>query len=179
VAAFSWQFPNTSAFAFQRRALVDAGGWDEAVKNCTDYALYFPLLLRGGCFKAAPESWSLYRQWSTAQAVNEAPMRRMTTRLRVMWNAAIQLKKSGGLTPERDQAFLDLALKVVRTIYPLDAGLARQEHRKLLDWNHGFRPSAGVFPESYRRAYNAVGFRTAEFLASLRRRLKTPEMVAA
>jgi glycosyltransferase involved in cell wall biosynthesis len=173
VAAFRWKFPNTSAFAFERKALLEAGGWNEAVQNCTDYALYFPLLLRGGRFNAAPDAWSLYRQWSTTQAVFEAPLRRMISRLRVMWKAAVELKEVGGLSAERDQAFLDACLKVIRTIYPYDAQLARREHQRLLDWNRAFQPSVGIFAPNYCRAYKALGFRTAELLAGTARVFKS------
>src|ERR1700752_663992 len=91
-AFFAWKFPNTSAFCFRREAVLDAGGWNENIKNCTDYDLYLRLLGHGYRFKAAPDAWSMYRQWSSTQAVNEDPLRKMTTRLKLMFEAAAQLK---------------------------------------------------------------------------------------
>jgi len=170
VAAFSWKFPNTSAFAFQRQSLLAAGGWDETVKNCTDYALYFPLLQLGGEFKAVPEAWSLYRQWSTTQAVNEAPLRRTTTRLKVMRAAAAALKEAGGLTPVREQAYLDASLAVIRTIYQLDRPLALAEHRQLRCEQPRYRPSVTAFPARFRQVYRLAGFAVAERIAALMRR---------
>lgn len=166
VAAFGWKYPNTTAFMFQRQALLAAGGWDETVKNCTDYALYFPLLLKGGRFNAAPDAWSLYRQWSTTQAANEAPMRRMRTRLKVMEKAALDLGSSQTFTAERKQAFMDSSLQVIRTIYPHDESLARQEHRRLLSWNSSYVPAAKAFPRNYLRVYRLLGFAAAERVAS-------------
>ena len=131
-AAFAWHFPNTSAFCFKRTAVLDAGGWNERVKNCTDYDLYFRFLLRGYKFKAAPDAWSTYRQWSSTQAVNEDPLRKMSTRLQLMFDAAAELKAAGELTLNRQRAFFDASLGVLRTIYPLDPGYAVQQHERLL-----------------------------------------------
>lgn len=179
VAAFRWKFPNTSACAFRREALRTAGGWDETVKNCTDYALYFPLLHRQARFKAAPDSWSIYRQWSLTQAVNEDPLRRTTTRLSVMRVAAELLREGNELTREREQAFLDASLGVIRTIFAIDRPRALDEHRRLRQWNGRFRPSSGVFPARYRAAYRTIGFALTERLAALVRRSTTDPWYSA
>ena len=65
VAAFEWRLPNTSAFMF-RRALSSnpAGNGMNQCSVCTDYDLYFRLLLAGATLKAAPNAMSLYRHWS-------------------------------------------------------------------------------------------------------------------
>lgn len=175
VAAFQWKYPNTSSFLFRRQALLEAGGWDEKVQNCTDYSLYFPMLLRGLTFRAAPSAWSLYRQWSEAQAVNIAPLRKMVTRLRVMQNAAMQLRGLGNLSADREQAFQNAALAVLRTIYPYDVNLAVGEHRALFaNVANRWAPSLDAFPVSYVRAYSLLGFSGAERLATLRRYLVRP-----
>jgi glycosyltransferase involved in cell wall biosynthesis len=168
-AAFAWRFPNTSAFCFKRRAVRDVGGWNESIKNCTDYDLYFRLLLKRYKFKAAPGAWSTYRQWSSAQAVNEAPLRKMTTRLHVMFEAAAQLKRVGEMTPLRQKVFFDASLGVLRTIYSLDPGLANKMHRQLLSECPQCRPSKELFPARYRLIYQTVGFSSAERIAELMR----------
>ena len=169
IAAFQWKYPNTSAAFFNRKALLRAGGWNEDIKNCTDYSLYFSMLLRGCRFKAAPEAWSLYRQWSITQAVNEAPLRKMTTRLEVMRQAADGLRQMEQMTSERAQAFLDASLAVIRTIYPLDVGLAMKEYQVLMHWLPTYQPSKERFPASYVRAYNMLGFALTERIAELKR----------
>jgi glycosyltransferase involved in cell wall biosynthesis len=166
-AAFAWQFPNTSAFCFERNALIDAGGWNERIKNCTDYDLYFRLLLKGFKFKAAPEAWSTYRQWSTTQAVNEDPLRKMLTRFELMLDAALQLKVAGEFTPHRRRAFFDASLGVLRAIYPLDSKLAVDQHERLLDECPECRPSKTFFPARYRLFYETIGFSSAERIAEL------------
>lgn len=168
-AFFSWQFPNTSAFCFRRAAVLDVGGWNESLKNCTDYELYFRLLDHGYRFKAAPGAWSMYRQWSSTQAVNEDPLRKMTTRLQLMFDAAAELKTVGDMTTARSRAFFDASLGVLRTIYPLAPALAIERHEALLSLCPECRPSKVLFPARYRFVYEAVGFSSAERIAELMR----------
>jgi glycosyltransferase involved in cell wall biosynthesis len=172
VAAFHWKFPNTSSFLFNRQALFQTGGWNERIKNCTDYDLLFRMLLNSHRFRAAPKAISIYRQWSVTQAVNEAPMRKMRTRLELMWRAVESLRIGGEMTAERRQAFLNAALGVIRTIYTVDCRIAIEEHRRLTNWEPTFRPSPSVFPRRYVGVYNRFGFSLTERLATLVRALK-------
>jgi glycosyltransferase involved in cell wall biosynthesis len=168
-AAFAWSFPNTSAFCFRRTAVIDAGGWNKNIKNCTDYDLYFRLLLKQYRFKAAPAAWSTYRQWSSTQAVNEDPLRKMSTRLELMFQAAAQLKAVGGMTAARQRALFDASLGVLRTIYPLDTELALEQHERLLAECPACLPSKELFPARYRWFYQTIGFSSAERIAELMR----------
>lgn len=168
-AFFAWRFPNTSAFCFRRRVVLDAGGWNENIKNCTDYDLYCRLVGREYRFKAAPDAWSTYRQWSSTQAVNEDPLRKMTTRLGLMFEAAMQLKAAGEMTAARTNAFFDASLGVLRTIYPLAPSLAIEKHEALLSMCPECRPSKELFPARYRFVYETVGFSSAERIAELMR----------
>lgn len=168
-AFFAWTFPNTSAFCFRRTAVLDVGGWNENIKNCTDYDLYFRLLGHRCRFKAARDGWSTYRQWSSTQAVNEDPLRKMTTRLKLMFEVAANLRAMGELTPARSHAFFDASLGVLRTIYPLAPSLAIEQHEVLLSLCPECRPSKELFPARYRFVYETVGFSSAERIAELMR----------
>lgn len=168
-AFFAWRFPNTSAFCFRRRVVLDAGGWNENIKNCTDYDLYCRLVGREYRFKAAPDAWSTYRQWSSKQAVNEDPLRKMTTRLELMFGAAAQLKATGAMTDARTNAFFDASLGVLRTIYPVAPSLAIEKHEALLSMCPECRPSKELFPARYRFVYETVGFSSAERIAEFMR----------
>ena len=170
-AAMWWAYPNTSSLAFRRTALLAAGGWDESVKNCTDYALYLPMLLRGDRFRAAPDAWTVYRMWSATQAVNEAPIRKMTTRLRLMRTTVEAMKRTGQLTPEREQAYFDAALGGIRLLHLHDSAAASGEHRALREWNPQLQPSPELFSKVYLRTYHAIGFAAAEKLAAGMRRI--------
>jgi len=168
-AAFGWKFPNTSAFCFRRSVVRDAGGWNEKIKNCTDYDLYFRLLGQGYRFKAAPDAWSTYRQWSRSQAVNVDPLRKMKTRLELMFAAAAHLQAAGEMTAARTNAFFDASLGVLRAIYPLATGLAIEQHEALLSMCPECRPSKELFPAPYRFVYQTVGFSSAERIAEFMR----------
>ena len=168
-AAVSWKLPNTSAFCFKRSAVIEAGGWNENIKNCTDYDLYFRLVQKGYKFKAAPDAWSTYRQWSLSQAVNEDPLRKMTTRLELLFTAAAEMEATGGMTAARKHAFFDASLGVLRTIYPLAPGWAREQHERLLSSCPDCRPSKKLFAARYRLVYETIGFSSAERLAEFMR----------
>jgi len=168
-AAFLWKFPNTSALFFRRSAVLDAGGWNESIQNCTDYDLYFRLLERDRRFKAAPEAWSLYRQWSLTQAVYENSLRRTNTRLELMWRSVLQLEQANQLTEGIRQAFSNAAFAVIRTLHQLEPARAFREHNRLKQWNSSLVPSVNHFSKGYCAGYRLLGFRGAEFLAKMTR----------
>jgi len=168
-ASFGWGFPNTSAFMFRRRALLEVGGWNTAIKNCTDYDLYFRLLLKGKRFRAANDSMSLYRQWSVNQAVYQDPLRKSRTRLQLIWNVAKDLAANAHLTNARKAAFESAAFGVIRMIARISLKEAAKQHADLIDWDPTFRPLACT--RSYQFAYRLVGFEFAEKFAALVRDL--------
>ena len=171
-AAFEWKYPNTSSVMLRRSALQEVGGWNEDVHNCTDYELYFRMLLRGMRFVAAPHSVTVYRQWSTHQAVYQNSVRKTTTRLQVMWAAVAVLEREGKLTSDLRESFSNAALSVIRSLHPIDAARAAAEHQKLRGWHPAFLPSRSLFPGHYCLAYELLGFRAAELLAKVTRWLR-------
>ena len=171
-SALEWKYPNTSALMFRRTALLAAGGWNEDIQNCTDYDLYLKMLTAGLRFEAAPQSVSVYRQWSDAQAVHTNPLRRTTTRLMLMWRTIEELERHNKVTPAVRDAFFNSALGVVRSIYPIDAQRAITEHTKLRAWAPKTYPSSAVFPAAFRVGYQWLGFQGAEELAKLTRFLR-------
>jgi hypothetical protein len=167
-AALEWKYPNTSALMFRRTAVLAVGGWNETIQNCTDYDLYLKMLTAGSRFVAAPASVSVYRQWSDAQAVHENPLRRMTTRLMLMWRTVAEIET----TPAIRNAFFNSAMGVVRSIYPVDANLAMAEHARLRAWAPEVSLSPALFPTAFRLGYQWLGFEGAERLAQLTRFLR-------
>jgi glycosyltransferase involved in cell wall biosynthesis len=168
-AAFHWKYPNTSSFMFRRSAVLEVGGWNGAIKNCTDYDLYFRLLVGAKRVGAAPDSVTIYRQWSRTQAVNEAPERKMLTRLELMWRIVLELESTGQLSPQSRESFASSALAVIRILYTRNTVRACHEHRRLASWNPSFAPQKNMFPSGYRFVYRIFGFRMAEIIAALTR----------
>jgi hypothetical protein len=178
-AAFSWKYPNTSAFMFRRAAVDAAGGWNETIRSCTDYDLYFRVLLTGARFSAAPESISVYRHWSTKQASLEDTFRQTTTRLDVMWRAAGALDRNGRWTPAAREAFGNAALGVIRILHTVNADRAATEFERLHSWNPRLKPAPEFFSSSYRAAFRLFGFRGAERVADATRALKPRRLPVA
>jgi glycosyltransferase involved in cell wall biosynthesis len=168
--AFAWKYPNTSAIAFRKSAILEAGGWDTTVKNCTDYALLFPLLSLGKKFRAAPNSVSLYRQWSPDQAVYQDPLRKMRTRFHLMRRSAETFAAVGLLTPERKDSFEMESFNLLRSLAHLNLTEAVALHRELLEWNPKF--SASTHSWVYNKLYQCMGFSAAERVASCWSRLR-------
>jgi glycosyltransferase involved in cell wall biosynthesis len=171
-AAFQWRFPNTSSFMFRRSAVVESGGWNPAIRNCTDYDLYFRLLLGRRQFHAAPRSVTIYRQWSGSQAVNQDVPRKIRTRLDVMWKAARELRERGELTWERRNAFASAAMTGLRPLYHSDPREAIRQARALKQWLNGYRLLPTLLPFKYRVAHKLFGFRGAELIADMARIFK-------
>ena len=178
-AAFWWKYPNTSSFMFRRAAVDAVGGWNEGIRSCTDYDLYFRLLLAGKRFSAAPDSISIYRHWSNRQASIEDTFRQTTTRLGVMWRAAGELDRNGRWTPAAREAFGNAALGVIRILHVVNAGRAAAEFDRLHAWNPGLQPAPALFSTSYRTAFRLLGFRGAEFVADATRLLKPRRLPVA
>jgi glycosyltransferase involved in cell wall biosynthesis len=172
-AAFLWKYPNTSAFMFRRSAVIDAGGWNESIRSCTDYDLHFRLLLSGRRLVAAPRSVSVYRFWNQSrQASFEDAFRQTTTRLAVMWSAAEALDRTSRWTIESRDAFVNAAHGVIRVLYTVDRDRAIVEYDKLRRWNPRLRLAASTFSPTYRAAFRLLGFRGAERVAALTRTLR-------
>ena len=172
VAAFEWRLPNTSAFMFRRSALTRVGQWDESVQVCTDYDLYFRLLLAGATLKAAPNAMSLYRHWSVAQAVHVNPLLRVSTRLRLLNRAAEALATTDRMTERRRHAFEQSALKCIRSLYHFDRERAQDAFNKLLAWNDQVAPLSSEFARLYVLAFRLGGLDVAETIATWGRRVR-------
>ena len=172
VAAFEWRFPNPSAFMFRRAALIHAGWWNETAHVCTDYDLYFRLILTGARLKAAPHAMSLYRHWSASQAAHVNPLARVSTRLQLLNRTAKTLASSNRLTVPRRQAFEQSALKCIRALYAFDRDQARHELDKLKARNVEATPSPAEFARLYVLAFRFGGLDLAEAVAAWGRRLR-------
>jgi len=170
LAALHWRFPNTSGFVFRREAVVKVGGWNNAIHNCTDYDLYFRLLLNGARFQPVRGSLVLYRHWSPEQAVYVDRLRRARTRLELLWRTARELSDRGMLDSRRQAAVRAMVFADVRTIGQFDLAEACERHAQLREWDTQFGPTGSS--RSYLLAYRAFGFGGAERIANLTRSLR-------
>jgi glycosyltransferase involved in cell wall biosynthesis len=171
-ALFSWKLPNTSAYAFQKKALLDAGGWNESAVKFADYGMCIPMLLQGCRFQAAPQAWSTYRQWSSKQVSRESILQSSLVWLKLLRDATQEMEQRNLMTQARGQAIFDSSLGTIKRIYQFDRSRALLEHRALQDWSRSFTPSVPPFTANYSRLYRWLGFVLAERLNTIRRRFK-------
>jgi len=168
-AAFAWCFPNTSSVMFRREAVLSVGGFPIDVANCTDYALYFRLLLAGCRFQPAAKSRTVYRIWSATQAANEKPLRMLDTKLRLLEAARQELQQAGQMTTERLRVWCDYVLGTLRILYRYDPNRVHSYLQHLRAVNPEYQPSRR-FSRTYGIFYHYLGFEATERLAAWTRR---------
>lgn len=172
VAAFGWCYPNTSSMMVRKDALLSVGGFPTHVANCTDYALYFQLLLKGYRFVPAAKSWTIYRQWSRTQAVYEDPLRRLVTKLELVDAARRALEDAGAMTPARLAAWSDQMLGTLRMLYRYDREKTAIYLKRFQAVNPRHRPSKVRFSRFYSVAEPLLGFYLTEWCARLTRAVR-------
>lgn len=172
VELFEWRYPNTSAVLIKRSAVIGAGGWDTGVQNCTDYALYFPIAQNGGRFHPAPEALSLYRHWSPSQASYENALRRIWTKLDMMWAAVQQLHACGGANTQRLDAWADQTVRCLRTARHGNDSRSREFLGYIRRIHPDYRPGPPAFSRSFALTFRWFGFDAAQSFADLTRALR-------
>jgi glycosyltransferase involved in cell wall biosynthesis len=179
VAAFNWWFPNTSAMMVRRATLNAVGGWPLELEYCTDYALYFRLILHNQRFRAAGKAYSLYRHWSNNQISYKNNFRKFMTKTQLLCWAGRQLNEANGFTARRLQVWSDRTMECVRLLYPHDSIAAYECFKCILEINPKFRPKPPTFSLGYCLAVRWFGFRAAQWLADrTRNRRKVWDLAA-
>jgi len=171
-AAFGWSLPNTSAMMFRRTALLDVGGWPTDFENCTDYALYFTLLLKNYRFRAVPEALSLYRHWSSSQASYENMSRKNIAKIDLLCSTGRELCKRAGFTPRSLRIWSDRILQCVRILYRGHPSKAHEGLKCICEVNPGYCPAPPEFSRLYSLAFRLCGFYVAQRLADKSRNVR-------
>ena len=171
-AAIRWSLPNTSSMLLRKSAILEVGGWPADVANCTDYALYFKLLIAGKIFRAAPDAMSLYRHWSTKQASYENAMRKSVARLDIMIAAAKELLRLGKMTPSHLQIWSDYMLRCIRHLHGHDREKANAYLHEIYSLNPGYRPAPPMFTRSFGLTFRFLGLNAAQELADVTRMVR-------
>ena len=169
---FGWHYPNTSAMLLKRSAVLAAGGWDTSVKNCTDYAIYFPIAANGGRFKPVPDAISMYRHWSLSQASYENSVRRIHTRLDMMVRAVRELTAKGEATSARLDIWARESLRGLRILQQWDRGRIGEFLGYIEELHPSYRPGPPAFSRSYALMFRCFGFYPAQRVADLTRDIR-------
>jgi hypothetical protein len=166
-----WFLPQTGGPLWRRDAVVDAGGWKPDQPCCQDYELYLRLLMHEKRFTYCPEAGAIYRQWSDDTVCNRDKSQTFRQRLAITQRAEDILRDRGELTRRRLRALSLGRFEAARQVWLFDPRLAEDIVFGILKSDPGFVPGGVAAPFHYRMAYRLLGFRAAERLSTVKRRL--------
>ncbi|HEX4085526.1 MAG TPA: glycosyltransferase family A protein [Chthoniobacteraceae bacterium] len=158
-----WQLPQTSGALWRKRALEQAGGWDEDPSQlCDEHDCYYRALKAGCRFVFAPTPNAVYRIWSaeTRSHSNQRPV--IFSRTALSEGLRDWLKARGEWTAVHDAALGQAFLEMARKLAGEDIHFAAKYHAAR---KRDIRLSGPAAPQSYQFAYRALGFRAAEWIA--------------
>jgi glycosyltransferase involved in cell wall biosynthesis len=104
VSLARWRLPQTGGALWKRKALVDAGGWNEKWPCCQEHELYFRLLAAGGIFTHCPHGGAVYRQWKSGSVSTRNHIEFLHRRLQLEQCIEDHLNSHDMMTPERQCA---------------------------------------------------------------------------
>jgi glycosyltransferase involved in cell wall biosynthesis len=166
-----WQLPQTGSLLLRKQALIDIEGWREALKHCQDYDLYIRLLMANQQFVYCPYAGAVYRWWCSGTVTHRKIAEIYRDRLGIQTAIESYLSASGQLSPVRKDALNQARFEYARRIYAWDQSWAIQVAAEIRDNHPDFEPAPQVAPSFYRQIYKTIGFRSAEQIAALKRRI--------
>jgi glycosyltransferase involved in cell wall biosynthesis len=168
---FSWQLPQTGGALWRTQALKKIGGWNEKLACCQDNELYLRALQSGLLFKFTQGRGAVYRVWSQGTVSRKDPLQLVKVKTDLILKARDWLVKQNQWKQvyqrKAGQACFELARTLAKT--DLDEAVRYYKTRQSdgLIYVHG--PAA---PWKYRLASALLGFKQAERLARVLRRLE-------
>lgn len=169
--AIKWRLPQTGGLLLKKTALLAINGWQEGLKHCQDYDLYVRLLCANKQFTFCPKSGAVYRWWCSGTVTHRNVAEIYHDRLGIQDKIETHLRRIAALTPARSFALDQARFEYARRIYAWDKRWAYQIALGIKQKNPTFQPSRQVAPYFYRQIYNIFGFRMAERIAELKRKL--------
>lgn len=167
-----WFLPQTGAPLWRKQAIVDVGGWKPDQPCCQEHELYGRLLRAGKVFRYFEANGAVYRQWSQDTVCNRDISEVHRRRLEIKAAAEEYLQGRNELTTARRQAINQGRFEIARIAWQYDQEFSQQIMATVARSNPAFEPSDRAAPSHYRWAYRWLGFRRAEQLATLTRRLR-------
>jgi glycosyltransferase involved in cell wall biosynthesis len=166
-----WHLPQTGGSLWRRDTLRAAGGWKNDQPVCQEHELYLRLLAAGAAFERT-SGGAVYRIWSNGTVCRRNPLATLQMKMKIVHRAETILRERQQLDDERKRCLAHARLETARVAYPLDPEFAFRLSREAEQAAPGFVPPySDAFPPLYRLTYRLLGFRTAERLAGLKRRL--------
>lgn len=169
----TWQLPQTGAPLWKKEAVEAVGGWKPDQPCCQEHDLYLRLLKGGRRFFYSGITDAFYRQWSDQTVCKKNVPLVHEKRMEIVMEARRFLMESGTYTTARKNAVCQAAFETARGAFQYDRSKARDLYRFIRLEQPAFVPGGDAAPSSFRQMAKCVGFMGAEYLASLRRSLRS------
>lgn len=165
-----WFLPQTGAALWQKRAIVEVGGWKADQPRCQEHELYLRLLMAGKTFAYCDTNGAVYRQWSEQTLWKRDQADTRSRRLEIVQRCEDFLRSRNDLTRPRLQAINQGRFEIARSAWPSDRAEALAIVSAIRRSQPDFVPSGVAAPPLYSLLYRSIGFAAAEGIAGWRRR---------
>lgn len=169
-----WQLPQTGGSLWRRRAIINAGKWDESLPCCQEHDLYLRLLSTGSRFVHCDRSEAVYRYWPGATVSRRDPALVLSQILQLLDRLQIAVKNGGESLHSRIKAINTTRFEIARTLWLTDRVVSLQIMKLVHESDPGFTPSGPASPTMYRFMYYVLGFNMTEHIAKWSRRIARP-----
>jgi glycosyltransferase involved in cell wall biosynthesis len=168
-----WFLPQTGAPLWRKQAIIDVGGWSPNQPCCQEHELYLRLLMAGKKFSYCDSGGAVYRQWSDQTVCRRDIPLVNRQRLEIKRRAEAFLRSRRELTPQRLAALNTARFEIARGAWQYDKDFAIRIMDEICRSEPTFSPRGSTaVPPAYQLAFRLFGFRAAEKIAEVTRRLR-------
>ncbi|MFK7777461.1 MAG: glycosyltransferase [Gimesia sp.] len=163
-----WQLAQTGTVLWKAGSLKQIGGWNENYPCCQDNEVTLRAIQQGLVFKAVSYSDAVYRIWSEETVCRKDPSRVIHTKTKLIDEMLDWLRDNQKLEKETKEAAGQAFFEMARTLAQHDMQAATKYQRK--QSNKGiYSPNGPAAPAVYRIVHRFLGFRSAEYTATVKR----------
>ena len=167
----SWRVCQTGAALWKTQAIKYIGGWNEKQPCCQDNEIMLRAQQAELRLQLTPTARTVYRLWSDDTLCHRDPRKTLMEKTRLIDKALAWLKQTNQLSHAHIAAAEEVFYATSRTLMKVDHKVASNYLQERRERGLGKpRPTAAT-PRSYCLAFNYLGFKCAEQLASTARLL--------
>ena len=171
-----WYLRQTGASLWRKQSLTDVGGWKPDQPCCQEHELFLRLLIAGKRIAYCPDEGAVYRQLRDGTVSTGDLSKVHEQRLEIEKEAEHVLGERGELSSDRLRAINDGRFEVARMVRVYNTRRAEEVIATIKRSDPEFVPRGHAARLHYRVAYRMLGFRTAERIAELKRKLASQKI---
>ncbi len=153
---------STSSMLWNKKALLDVGGWSPDYQSHQEYELLFRLVARGYDIFCVDRKETIVRERKSGSITQQTKPVRVQEGIRLRETMWKYLEEQSLNTPERKKAFLQYIFRQLRGLFLTDPAAAQKTYAKYFSSNP-FSPEKNGIP-FYALLYHMLGFnRTEQF----------------